>query len=184
MDLAALLRELDGLKLPEQEYAITASGAMAARGIREANDLDVIVTPRLWALLAAEHRDDAGKIVLGEHVEVLGPRSPLSVDGERQIERAEVIEGHRYVLLPDVRDAKVALGRPKDRRDVELIDAYLSGRSTELQRRCFVRKCWQHYFSVYCSVQSLRVAGPEEYERPAVQAGSLARASVERRRAR
>ncbi len=126
MDLTQLLRALDQWHLPEGEYAITTSGAMAARGIREANDLDVIVTRQLWAELKRQHPEEDGKIRLGEHVEVLGPSSPVAADGEGQIARAEVIGGRRYVSLADVRQVKQSLGRPKDRRDLELIDAYLA----------------------------------------------------------
>ncbi len=129
MDLIQLLRALDAWHLPDGEYAITTSGVLAVRGIREANDLDVVVTRRLWAELARRHPpDEGGKIRLGEHVEVVGPGSPVAADVEAQIARAELIGGHRYVSLPDVRRVKQSLGRPKDRRDRELIDAYLASR--------------------------------------------------------
>lgn len=125
MELLTLLRELDDLKLETGEYAITASGAMAGRGIREARDLDLIVTPRLWEELASRFGVSGGKIVIGERIEVVGEGSPFSEECEEQIRRAEMIGGRLYALLTDVRRAKLALDRPKDRRDVELIDAYL-----------------------------------------------------------
>ncbi|MBU4381382.1 hypothetical protein L6255_02740 [Candidatus Parcubacteria bacterium] len=48
MKIDILLEELDKLNLPKDQYAITSSGSLAIRGIREANDLDIIVTPKVW----------------------------------------------------------------------------------------------------------------------------------------
>jgi adenosylcobinamide hydrolase len=124
--LDLLQRALDEWALPHDQYAITTSGALAAHGIREANDLDLIVTPRLWDDLAAEHPNESGKIRLGEHVEILGPESLAAVGGRSQIARAIQIDGYPFVLLEDVRDVKVRLGRPKDLADLALIDAYLA----------------------------------------------------------
>ena len=42
------LEELKCLNLPSGEYAIIGSGPMAIRGLREANDIDVVVKKTLW----------------------------------------------------------------------------------------------------------------------------------------
>jgi len=42
------LDELKALALPPDQYAVFGSGPMAVRGIREANDLDLIVKESLW----------------------------------------------------------------------------------------------------------------------------------------
>ena len=138
MKLDLLLCALDEWALPRDDYAITTSGALAARGIREARDLDLIVTPRLWRALAARYPAADGLIRLGEHVEVLGPDSPVSVAAESQIARAETIDDHPFALLEDVRDAKARLSRPRDVADLALIDAFverLTGESGALAPR-------------------------------------------------
>lgn len=126
MKLDLLLHALDEWALPAAEYAITSSGALAAHGIREANDLDLIVTPRLRSEFSASQPDKHGVVRLGEHVEVIPPESPFGLCALSQIARAEHIDGHPFVLLEDVRAAKARLRRPKDIADVALIDAHLA----------------------------------------------------------
>jgi len=55
MKIDILLAELDKLNLPDDQYAITSSGPLAIRGIREANDLDIIVTPKVWTELSKKY---------------------------------------------------------------------------------------------------------------------------------
>lgn len=52
MNYLELLRELDKLSLPKNQYAITSAGTMAIRGIRQTRDIDLIVTDELWEELA------------------------------------------------------------------------------------------------------------------------------------
>ena len=126
------LDDLKALNLPEGQYAVTSSGAMAAHGIREANDVDVVVSPYLWDALSRKHpvtRDgDFQKILIGDHTEILGPGSHF-VDGRiapmsAQLKGAELIGGVPFVNLRMVSAFKTAAGRAKDLADVGLIDAY------------------------------------------------------------
>jgi hypothetical protein len=48
MQFEKLLNELKKLNLPPDEFAITSSGCLAVRGIREANDLDLVVSDKLF----------------------------------------------------------------------------------------------------------------------------------------
>ena len=51
----AYLAELKALNLPLGHYAIFGSGPLAVRGIREAADLDIIVSESLWKELLPKH---------------------------------------------------------------------------------------------------------------------------------
>ena len=43
------------LDLPIGQYAITGSGALGIRNLREIGDIDIIVTAELWNVLAAKY---------------------------------------------------------------------------------------------------------------------------------
>ncbi len=126
-----LLKELDALNLPRDQYAITASGPLAVRGIRESNDIDIIVTKELWRELSEEHgvtKEEFETINVG-NIQILGDGSIFSNPGlettKKQIKDADVINGRRYVKLETVKKFKEAMDRDKDIRDIKLIDEYL-----------------------------------------------------------
>ncbi len=50
-----LLEELKKLNFPAENFAIFGSGPMAVRGIRDVNDLDIIVKDSIWAELLKSH---------------------------------------------------------------------------------------------------------------------------------
>lgn len=47
------LNDLLDLSLPNENYLIWESGPLAIRGVREARDIDLLVTKDLWKQLAA-----------------------------------------------------------------------------------------------------------------------------------
>ena len=102
------LDELKSLNLPKGKFAIFGSGPLSVRGLRENEDLDVLVTPDLWNELAEEypittkkgrpdsiyighiqilelhykdwspHITDATKLITGNYWELLGTRGQAS----------------------------------------------------------------------------------------------------------
>ncbi len=133
MKFELLLRKLKSFKLPRDQFAIMSSGVLAVRGLREARDIDIIVTKKLWARLSKENparKNSKGYLVsLGEYVEAVGGRLESQekdfVRMERQIKNADIIDGIRYVKLNEVKKFKRRLGRIKDLNDIKLIDDYL-----------------------------------------------------------
>ena len=133
MKFELLLRKLKSFKLPRDQFAIMSSGVLAVRGLREARDIDIIVTKKLWARLSKENparKNSKGYLVsLGEYVEAVGGRLESQekdfVRMERQIKNADIIDGIRYVKLNEVKKFKRRLGRIKDLKDIKLIDNYL-----------------------------------------------------------
>ncbi|MGM0482830.1 MAG: hypothetical protein ACQEP6_03150, partial [Patescibacteria group bacterium] len=127
-DIYELLDKLANLELPDTEYVIYGSGPMAIRGIREANDLDVVVTDRLFGELSQRHgNDDPDKLVLeGGDIDIYPTRNSLFDEPEKVIERAETIEGFRFALLEDIISWKEKVGREKDLVDVKTIEKYLN----------------------------------------------------------
>jgi hypothetical protein len=133
MQLRKLLQELDKLNLPIDQYAITSSGPMAAHGIREANDLDIILTPTLYERLKTKYKVGTSKygeyMEINEHVQGIGEFLPeyqqrSNVD---QIKDADILFDHPFIKLEDVIAFKKMLGREKDMKDIALIEDFLSG---------------------------------------------------------
>lgn len=131
MNTKEIAEKVKQLKLPPDEYCIVGSGAMVARGIRDANDVDILVSKELFETLRAS----------GEWKEVFEHRRKLQRDaiecmdtirvGEYEpdthaiIARAEIINDIPFQNLHDLLDWKRAMGRKKDLEDIRLIEVYL-----------------------------------------------------------
>lgn len=130
MKLDTLLAELDKLNFPKDQYAITSSGSLAIRGIRDANDLDILVTPKLWEALSQKYLGERVKskdIKIGNlHIFWKGSfdeQSSIATVME-QINTADTIKGYRFVNLELAKRFKKVSDREKDKRDLELIKNY------------------------------------------------------------
>ena len=116
------------LGLSPQDAVIVGSGVLAALEIRESNDLDIITQRETFDTLAksyptASYPDGTGKIMDGD-VEVM--YSWLDRDYAYYSAHATEIDGFEYISLTELRARKLQQGRPKDLRDVVLIDEYLA----------------------------------------------------------
>ncbi len=133
-----IIAELAALDLPLGQYVVVGSGALAARGLRPARDLDIVVTKALFEDLAKDPTWHAIARPQGEPALVRGPvEIYLDVNFKEAtmatadlIARAAVIRGFAFLDLSDLRRFKAAYGREKDRRDLVLIDDALAAGST------------------------------------------------------
>lgn len=133
MNIKLLLGELDKLNIPKDKMAITSSGPMGIRGLREIGDLDIIVYPEVWEDLSNKHevvRDgDFESITIG-NIQVLGDGSwftdPKYGVVKEDIDNSDTIDGYRFVKLEKILTIKKLKNRPKDIEDVKLIQEYLS----------------------------------------------------------
>lgn len=128
-----LFQELMKLDLPTQDYAVFGSGPMWAKGIRESSDIDVIARGAAWerAISLGDikvHEASGGKMVhfADGKIEIYDHWYPGEWDLDVLIDSAELIEGVRFIQLDTVREWKERMGRGKDRKDIQLIDEYLS----------------------------------------------------------
>lgn len=116
--------------MPSNEYAITSSGPLAVRGIREAKDIDIIVNDKLWQELIKKYpvkqMSFNEAINIGD-IEVMGNFTTNQlVPTETQIAEADIIDGRRYVNLDTIIKFKKLLSREKDLADLKLIEDYLA----------------------------------------------------------
>ena len=128
-----IIEEVKKLALPLGHYVIIGSGIMAALGLREANDIDIAVTPELHAALRArgeyEEEERYGKIFLKRARVEINPRlnwDEYQTTTEEAIASASIIRGVPFMNLKELVRFKKALGREKDFKDIELIEKFMA----------------------------------------------------------
>jgi len=124
-----LLEEFDELNISKGDYVIFGSGPIAVRGIKDVNDLDVLVLPEKFEELKEKYKQDTSKHPFG-CIEIGDIEIGESWQGDKEkvkewIEAAEEYEGHMYMPLENVLEWKKKMGRPKDLKDVELVEKWL-----------------------------------------------------------
>lgn len=126
-----IFKKLTELNFPLGHYVLVGSAPLAARGLREANDLDIAVTGVLWEELA-----NSGDYVLEKRYgrQFLVDKKSGEIDIIRQLDwdkypttveeailGADVIKGFPFLNISETIKFKTALGREKDFKDIELI---------------------------------------------------------------
>lgn len=125
MEIQNLLIDLKNLGLPDDQYAIYGSGPMAIRGITEVNDIDIVVKDKLFGVLKQKYQEfEPGKL-RAFSIDILSARFAIVENPEAIIDRAETIQGLRFIRLDDLIQWKKKLGREKDLNHVKMIEEYL-----------------------------------------------------------
>lgn len=132
LDVFAVVK---GLQFPANQYLVFGSGILTALGIRESEDVDLLVVPDLFdKLKAAGWQSDI--------VEIEGrPRERISRDSveafkeywcdgkdydiSELIKNATRIDSIPFMSLSDLLVLKRSMGREKDLKDIDLIEKYL-----------------------------------------------------------
>ena len=122
------------MNFPFGQYVVIGSGIMAQLGLRAANDVDIAVTPDLYATLSAsgewEEAERYGKIFLKKEAVEINPRldwENYSTTADAAIASATIIDGVPFMNLNELVKFKRGLGRAKDLADIVMIEAYLAG---------------------------------------------------------
>jgi len=127
-----VLSEIRNLKLPAGEYIVVGGAALAARGIRDTDDIDIVVTQSLFAELeragwALKIRPNGKPGLHRGRVEAY-----LDVncgDFERStpwlLAHAELVDEIPVIDLETLARFKAGYGREKDVQDLRLIAKHL-----------------------------------------------------------
>jgi len=133
---------LKKLNLPPDQFIVVSSGALSIRGIRDSEDIDVIVTESLWNKMIKEYPVGVNSfgiqnLELENDIEILNPTQ--SIFGNSKIvpmndifEKADIFDGIKFINLDHLKMIKKELGREKDLRDISLIDDYLKTNAVAL----------------------------------------------------
>lgn len=125
-----IFEDVKKLNLPIGQYAVVGSGVMSAHGIRSHHDVDLIVTKNLFEILKDsgwQNVPNRNSVLKSGNYEVdadykYGEYQP---DHDELIRNAEIIEGVPFIRFSELIKFKMALGRDKDKKDIELIEQYL-----------------------------------------------------------
>ena len=131
-----VIEEIKKLNFSSGEYVVVGSGPMAIRGLKEAHDIDIVVTPELfekcrisgWEEMPWTYPEKVGQIYLKKgDVELYldvnaGSFNPTTAE---LIERSETIQGVPFVTLKDMINFKKAYGREKHLKDIKIVEEYL-----------------------------------------------------------
>jgi predicted nucleotidyltransferase len=132
-DIYKKLRELN---FPMGEYVVVG-GAMTAHGIRDAHDLDILVSPTLyqklyregWSQCTCDQCLETSRLMLKkDHVDILPNLMFGSYLGDTTtlVQEADMINGYPFIKLTEFIKFKYELGRQKDIEDIKLMQQYLS----------------------------------------------------------
>lgn len=131
-----IITKVKELNLPKNSYIVFGSCPLAVAGIREANDIDLLVSDEVFAELKRagwqelhKSRDD---IPLVKDVFEAHNNWNFSTSQSHNptlktlLEDATIIAGIPFASLDEVLKWKTVSARPKDLVDVELINKYLT----------------------------------------------------------
>jgi hypothetical protein len=131
----AKFRLVRDLNLPQGQYAITSSGPMGVREIREIGDIDLVVDDDLWNELSSAYpitkEQGITKIRISRDIEAFAEGSfPETRETDQpsvaeQIAQADIIDGLPFVSLRHVLYFKRTMGREKDVQDVAALERFL-----------------------------------------------------------
>lgn len=128
-----IIKKVKSLGLLEGSYVVFGSCPMAAAGIRESNDIDMLVTKQVFDDLAKtgwprSHKDKFDNPLTKDVFEIhyTWNFSKYSPTLEQLLATATVVDDIPFASLDEVRKWKAASGRLKDLKDIELIDKYFA----------------------------------------------------------
>ena len=128
-----IIAKVKGLNLPKSSYVVFGGAPLTIAGIRESNDIDMMVTKEVLAQLEKagwkefkKGRDDKPLTYDVFEAHDNWNFSSYNPTLEQLLASATVVDGIPFASLDEVRKWKMASGRPKDLADIELIDKYLA----------------------------------------------------------
>lgn len=95
------LKELEKLNLPKNQYVIFGSGPLAIRGIRENEDIDLIVTKKLWDELLKNTKiikKSEKELTIG-NIQIFKSWQLIEESVKELINDSEMIKGFPFVKL-------------------------------------------------------------------------------------
>jgi hypothetical protein len=127
-----IIAKVKVLNLPKDSYVVFGSGPMAVVGLREAKDIDMLVSTDVllalkksgWQTLDKGPKDQPAVFDVFEAHDNwdFSSYNPTLV---QLLATATIVEGIPFASLLEVKKWKAAASTPKNQADIALIDAYL-----------------------------------------------------------
>ncbi|WP_433367690.1 hypothetical protein ACQPZX_40090 [Actinoplanes sp. CA-142083] len=125
-------RELLSLRMPPADFVICGSGPLYARGwIDDPTGLDIVARGEAWKIAAELGPIEAAPYSAARRVPLFGGDLDVFDDWfpeigtvDELIERADIIDGLRFVTLDVVATTKLMMGRDRDRAHLAVLRAH------------------------------------------------------------
>lgn len=133
--MSEIFKRIEKFNLPTGQYAVFGSALLDVWGLRDANDLDIIVTPELFEQLKNEgweEKQGNGFFILSRLDANVTTVQNRPTDGDYNPDRIQLIKeaieinGIPFVRVEEVIACKTAYNRPKDLQDIKMLQDYLS----------------------------------------------------------
>jgi hypothetical protein len=129
-----IIKEIKALNLPNGEYLVFGSAPMGIHGIRNIHDIDILVSPNLYQQLKKrgwqekKWKSSGSKYLAYKNIEAgsnwdYGIYHPTL---ESLLKTADIFDGIPFANLKEVIKWKMAFGRDKDKKDIQLIKTFLA----------------------------------------------------------
>ena len=132
MTTEEIISKVKALNLPKDSYVVFGSSPLTVAGLREANDIDLLVSKEVFAKLKEVGWQELVKGLNDKPLthDVFEAHdhwnfSSYSPTLEHLLTSAMKVEGIPFAALDEVRKWKIASGGPKHLSDVSLIDKRL-----------------------------------------------------------
>lgn len=131
------LKCLKSLKLPKEGYCLFGGVCLAIRDIRSTDDIDIYVTDQLYQRFKQAGWREKSDLwpeppylvakIHGMGIEVyrVFVTEIWQPKFQQYLVEPEIIDGYRFMPLDELYEWKAAVRRPKDVRDLKLIDAFM-----------------------------------------------------------
>ena len=119
MNKEQYIEALEKLNLPKSEFIILSGGSLLMRGLREVSaDLDLCATKKLAEQIDLYNapKDDKGFFTPFENCQMMDDFDKFEYD---------VVDGYNCESLESILAFKKSKMRPKDIKDIEVIEEYL-----------------------------------------------------------
>lgn len=125
-----LFQRVKKLKLPIGKYALFGSAPLGIRGLKDCNDIDIIVKENLWNEYKEKNWEiktmsHGSQYLWNDEIELWKDWKPGQWDIEQLIREAEIIDELPFVKLERVLEWKRQNSREKDLKDIKIIEKFL-----------------------------------------------------------
>jgi len=132
-----LLKRLKNLNLPKDQYAIFGSGPLAIRGLKKADNLEIVVKLKLFDELIKSYKQTEPGLIEIDGLKIYADWKSEIDDVEKVINQSEEIAGFKFVTLKDLIKWKRKRAYQEDYFDIGLIKDYLKGKRKKAIKKIF-----------------------------------------------
>ena len=134
MNKQELLNEIQKLPFSNTDFIIVGGGALAIRNLRNTNDIDIVVTPKLFEKLQTSNewsykvRPNGKPKLYKGFIEIYLDvnTADFQISTTWLFENADIFDQIQFIDLHTLMKLKQSYGREKDLHDIELIQIYLA----------------------------------------------------------